>query len=104
MAIAVAAAGLRTRLDVGIESIAVAAADGDRTARESAEALAAGLGAKLIDLAPPAPPPSVDLIVVGSQPNAVSRRITLSGVDSHRAELRARLGAGAALGHRDPLF
>lgn len=79
VAIAVAAAGLRTRLDVGIESIAVAAANGDRTAHESAEALAAGLGAKLIDLAPPTPPPSVDLIVVGSQPNAGSRRITLSG-------------------------
>ncbi len=79
VAIAVAAAGLRTRADAGIESIAVAAAGGDRAAQDSAEALAAKLGAKLVDLAPPTPPPPVDLIVVGSQPNASSRRITLSG-------------------------
>ena len=75
VAIAVAAAGLRTRADAGIESIGVVSADGDAAALESAEALAAKLGAKLVDLGPP----SIDLIVVGSQPNASSRRITLSG-------------------------
>jgi nucleotide-binding universal stress UspA family protein len=79
VAIAVAAAGLRTRADAGIASIAVAAANGDRAAHESAQALATTLGADLLDLAPPTPPPAVDLIVVGSQPNASSRRITLSG-------------------------
>ena len=79
VAIAVAAAGLRTRTEGGIQSIAVAAANGDRAAHESAEALAAKLGAELVDVAPPTPPPTVDLIVVGSQPNAGSRRITLSG-------------------------
>jgi nucleotide-binding universal stress UspA family protein len=75
VAIAVAAAGLRTRADSGIETIAVAASEGDVTARESAEALAAKLGAGIVDLGSGA----IDLIVVGSQPGAASRRITLSG-------------------------
>ena len=74
VAIAVAAAGLRTGADAGIKTIAAAPAGGDTTARESAEALAAKLGAEIVDLGPP-----VDLIVVGSQPGASSRRITLSG-------------------------
>jgi nucleotide-binding universal stress UspA family protein len=74
VAIAVAAAGLRSQADARIESIAVAAADGDSVPRESAEALATKLGAKITDLGPS----STDLIVVGSQP-AASRRITLSG-------------------------
>jgi nucleotide-binding universal stress UspA family protein len=75
VAIAVAAAGLRSLGDAGIDSIAVSAADGDHAAQESAEALADKLGAKIVELGPP----TVDLIVVGSQPNASARRITLSG-------------------------
>jgi nucleotide-binding universal stress UspA family protein len=75
MAIAVAAAGLRSQTDPGIGSIAVVASDGDSTPREIADALAAKLDAKVVDFDPPA----TDLIVVGSQPNASSRRITLSG-------------------------
>ena len=75
VAIAVAAAGLRSQADVGIGSIAAVAADGDSAPREIAEALAAKLGAKVADFGPP----TIDLIVVGSQPNASSRRITLSG-------------------------
>jgi nucleotide-binding universal stress UspA family protein len=72
-AIAVAAAGLRTRTDAGIETIAVAGG-ADPAERDTAEALAAKLGAEIVELGPP-----VDLIVVGSQPGASSRRITLSG-------------------------
>lgn len=75
VAIAVAAAGLRSLGDGGIDSIAVSAADGDHAAQETAEALADKLGAKIVELGPP----TVDLIVVGSQPNASARRITLSG-------------------------
>ena len=75
VAIAVAAAGLRSLGDGGIDSIAVSAADGDHAAQETAEALADKLGAKIVELGLPA----VDLIVVGSQPNASGRRITLSG-------------------------
>jgi nucleotide-binding universal stress UspA family protein len=75
VAIAVAAAGLRSVADADIASIALASGDGDAAAQQSAEALAAKFGAKLVDLGGP----SIDLIVVGSQPNASSRRITLSG-------------------------
>jgi nucleotide-binding universal stress UspA family protein len=73
VAIAVAAAGLRTRTDAGIETIAVAGG-ADTAAGETADALAAKLGAEIVELGPP-----VDLIVVGSQPGASARRITLSG-------------------------
>ena len=75
VAIAVATAGLRTIDGAGIQTIALVAADGDPGPRDTAEALAAKLGAKIVDLGPA----TTDLIVVGSQPNASSRRITLSG-------------------------
>jgi nucleotide-binding universal stress UspA family protein len=74
VAIAVAAAGLRTGGEVGIETIAVAAADGDTAAQETAEALAAKLGAKIVEVATP----EADLIVVGS-PASSTRRTGLSG-------------------------
>jgi nucleotide-binding universal stress UspA family protein len=73
VAIAVAAAGLRTQADSGIETVAVAGTGPDTTAGQTAEALAGKLGAEIVELGPP-----VDLIVVGSQPSS-SRRITLSG-------------------------
>jgi nucleotide-binding universal stress UspA family protein len=75
IAIAVAAAGLRSQDDAGITSISVVANDGDSTPREIADALATKLGADVVDF----DPPTTDLIVVGSQPSASSRRITLSG-------------------------
>ena len=87
VAIAVAAAGLRTQTDGGIGSIGVVSANGDTSARESAEVLSAKLGATIVELGPP----SIDLIVVGSQPNDSSRRITLSGVS--RTMLNAARGS-----------
>ncbi len=75
VAIAVAAAGLRSLSDAGIESIAVAPGEGDTAAQESAEALAEKFGAEIVELGPS----SADLIVVGSQPSGNSRRIMLSG-------------------------
>jgi nucleotide-binding universal stress UspA family protein len=75
VAIAVAAAGLRSMPDAGIASIALAPGDHDPAARESAEALAAKLGAKIVD----SDPPMIDLLIVGSPPNAVPQRIALSG-------------------------
>jgi nucleotide-binding universal stress UspA family protein len=75
VAIAVAAAGLRGVGDARIGSIALASADGDTAARESAEALAGKLGAKIVELGET----EVDLIVVGSQPGGSSGRIMLSG-------------------------
>ncbi len=89
VAIAVAAAGLRTS-GGAIGSIAVAAPEGDRAAQESAEALAGKLGAKIVELTPGAPS-AIDLIVVGSPPNSGSRRITLSG--STRTMLNSARGS-----------
>jgi nucleotide-binding universal stress UspA family protein len=96
VAIAVAAAGLRSLGEAGIESIAVAAGD-DPAAQESAQALADKLGAKIVDLGPP----TIDLIVVGSQPNASARRITLSGAT--RTMLNAARGSVLVIPSGAPL-
>lgn len=74
VAIAVAAAGLRSVGDAAITSIAVAPG-GDSAAAETAEALAASLAARTVEL----DSTPVDLIVVGSQPGATPAHITLSG-------------------------
>jgi nucleotide-binding universal stress UspA family protein len=96
VAIAVAAAGLRTETDTAIESIAVSGADGDTAAQQTADALAAELGASIIDLGSP----EVDLIVVGSSPSP-SRRITLSG--SSRSMLNASRGSVLIVPSGDPV-
>ena len=76
VAIAVAPAGLRTRGPSAIKSIAVPLAGlHDDVARETADALAARLGATVTE----STPEPVDLIVVGSQPNAPEGRIVLGG-------------------------
>ncbi len=75
VAIAVAAAGLRTAGEAPIQSIAVASADGDTAAQQTADPLAAKLGAKIVEFGTP----EIDLIVVGSPPSATPGRITLSG-------------------------
>jgi nucleotide-binding universal stress UspA family protein len=85
VAIAVAAAGLRSRNGAGIKSIAVSAVDGDTAAQRTADELATKLGASIVALGNQ----SIDLIVVGSQPNA-SRRISLSG--SSRTALNSAAG------------
>jgi nucleotide-binding universal stress UspA family protein len=76
VAIAVAAAGLRSVGDAEIGSIAVAPG-GDGAAEDTAKALAASVGASTAGLGEGAAP--VDLIVVGSQPGGPAGRITLSG-------------------------
>jgi nucleotide-binding universal stress UspA family protein len=86
VAIAIAAAGLRMRLDDAIKSIAVplAGAQND-VARDTAGALATKLGARSVESSEE----PVDLIVVGSQPNAPTGRIVIGG--DVRSELdRAR--------------
>ena len=96
VAIAVAAAGLRTVGHAEIASIAVAPG-GDSAAEQTAEALAASLGASKVELGS-AP---VDLIVVGSQPGAPRARITLSGATRTLLEQRvAWFGARGAGGRR----
>ncbi|MHB8658148.1 MAG: hypothetical protein ACYC91_09370 [Solirubrobacteraceae bacterium] len=86
VAVAIAAAGLRTRIDGAIASIAVPlAGPTNEAARETARVLAEKLGARVVE--PRAE--SVDLIVVGSQPGAPAGRIVVGG--EVRSELdRAR--------------
>lgn len=76
VAVAIAPAGLRTQLDGAIRSIAVPlAGPTNDVAREAAGALAAKLGATLVESR--AEP--VDLIVVGSQPGAPPGHIVVGG-------------------------
>jgi hypothetical protein len=84
--VAIATAGLRTLLDGRIESIAVPlAGPTNNVARHVAAALAERLDASLVDSASR----SLDLIVVGSQPDAPAGRIVIGG--DVRSELdRAR--------------
>jgi nucleotide-binding universal stress UspA family protein len=78
VAIAVAVAGLRTRPDAAIKSIAVS--DADVAAQQTADALADKLGASIVaDDGEPA-----DLIAVGSQAGGAEGRIALSGAARSR--------------------
>jgi len=86
VAVAVAAAGLRARHDAAVSTIAVAPDGQDDAGVETAEALAAALGADIVPVGVGA-----ELIVVGSQPGAPDGRITLSG--SARATLNAVRGS-----------
>ena len=97
VAIAVAAAGLRSLSDAAINTIAVAGVDGDTAAQETADALAAKLGASIVELGGS----ETDLIVVGSQPSASARRITLSG--SSRTMLNATRGSVLVVPSGDPV-
>lgn len=81
VAVAIAAAGLRTRPDSAIKAIAVPiAGPHNDVARETATALAQKLGGEVV-------PPSddVDLIVVGSKPGSPAGRVFVGG--DVRAEL-----------------
>jgi len=69
----------------------------DTAAQDTAQALADKLGAKIVELGPP----TIDLIVVGSQPNASARRITLSGAT--RTMLNAARGSVLVIPSGAPL-
>jgi nucleotide-binding universal stress UspA family protein len=75
VAIAVSPAGLRTKPDEGIGSIAVSAEGSDTAAEQTAQALVQALGATITT--PTAD--GVGLVVVGSQPGASAGRVQLSG-------------------------
>jgi nucleotide-binding universal stress UspA family protein len=88
VAVAMAPAGLRTRLDDAITSIAVpVAGPRNEDARETAAALAAKLGATVAESGSG----PVDLIVVGSQPEAPAGRVVIGG--DVRSELNRAHGA-----------
>jgi len=76
VSVGVAAAGLRTRLNEPIELIAIpVAGPRNEDARQTAGALAEGLGAKVEE----SPAEPADLIVVGSQPDAPAGRVVVGG-------------------------
>ncbi len=87
IAVAVAPAGLRTNADASIESIALASSDGETAAQETAAALSAKLGAKIVD----AEAPQIDLIIAASQNGAPQGTIALGGTT--RAQLDAARSA-----------
>lgn len=87
VAIAVAAAGLRTEGEEPIRSVAAFAPDGDGSATDTAAVLAERLHAALV--APDTP--GVDLLVIGSQSSAPEGRLALSG--SSRALLNSARGS-----------
>jgi len=98
VAIAIAAAGLRTRRDDAITSIAVPlAGPTNDAARQTAAALATKLGARVVE----SPAEPVDLLVVGSQPDAPDGHIVIGGevrteLDNARSSVLV-LPAGAPL-------
>jgi len=77
VAVAIAIAGLRTNVDGAIKSFAVPVAEPpNEEARQTAAALAAKLGATVVEQPGSQP---VDLIVVGSKPGASPGHISVSG-------------------------
>ncbi len=94
VAIAVAAAGLRTEKEGGIGSVSVAAGNADTAAIDTAKALAEGLGASLNGGEGPA-----DLYVVGSP--GPTGRIGLSGLT--RTQLNSARGSVLVVPHGTPV-
>lgn len=80
--IAVAPAGLRLTGEKGIKTIAVAGPEGDTEAMQTADALAARLGADLVASGNG----SADLTVVGSQIGAPEGRIALGGATRNQLD------------------
>jgi nucleotide-binding universal stress UspA family protein len=87
VAVAVAAAGLRALEEAAIASIVVFGSEEDPAVTQTAEALAAKLGASVVG--PGAG--RADLIVVGSSPSRGEGRTGLSGL--HRSQLNTALGS-----------
>jgi nucleotide-binding universal stress UspA family protein len=84
VAVAVAAAGLRAQRDGSIGTVKAPPADADSAAVETANALAAKLGATIVDS-------EADLVVVGSSPTGPEGRISLSG--QSRSQLNSGTGS-----------
>ena len=82
-AIALAPAGLADRTDYDVRTIAAISESGDPCARETAETLAARLGATISERARS----DVDLLVVGSRPGTVTGRVTVSAAAEYLIEL-----------------
>lgn len=97
IAIAVASAGLRTAGNAAIKLIAAFPGDSDSAPQQTADALAAKLGATIVEIETPA----VDLTVTGSQPSSLEGRVALSG--STRSMLNSMRGSVLVVPHNKPL-
>jgi nucleotide-binding universal stress UspA family protein len=95
IAIAVAAAGLRTEADGAIKSISVSSIDADDAAQQTASTLAGSTGAELVA----AGNGTADLIVVGS--HGTDGRIALTGAT--RTHLNSALGSVLVVPQGKPL-
>lgn len=97
VAIAIAAAGLRTRLGEPIRSLAASTRDANPDVAATADALASTFGASVttIDREP------ADLIVVGSHADAPAGRIAVAGAT--RGMLNSASGSVLVLAHGRPV-
>jgi nucleotide-binding universal stress UspA family protein len=80
-AIAVAPAGLRSHPSVSVNTVGVID-EGDTSARQTADSLAAALGASVGEHGTG----PVDLLVVGSRPEAAAGKVTLSAASDYAVE------------------
>jgi nucleotide-binding universal stress UspA family protein len=80
-AIAVAPAGLWERPSAGVETVGVIT-EGDEAARQTAESAAGALGGSVVEFSGQ----RVDLLVVGSRPEALEGRVTLSAASDYAVE------------------
>jgi nucleotide-binding universal stress UspA family protein len=81
-AIAVAPAGFHTNPAISVDAVGVID-EGDPSARETAHSLAGALGAEVADYSPGA---QIDLLVVGSRPEAPPGRVVLSAKSDYAVE------------------
>lgn len=96
-AVGVAAAGLRANGATTINTIALSPFEADSAVKETADTLAAKLGARVVAT----DEQNADLIVVGSQPAGADGRVALGGAT--RAMLNAARGSVLVLVHGKPL-
>ncbi len=83
LAVGIAPAGLHTRPDLRIETIAAVPGELDASALETAEALATTLGARIVER----PREPVSLLVVGSKRGTPSGRVTVSAAVEYLIEI-----------------
>jgi nucleotide-binding universal stress UspA family protein len=95
-AIGVAAAGLRTNADAKIATVSVPGGGEDSAVQQTAQSLAATLGAEIVDGGS-----SADVILVGSQSGAPAGQIALGGAT--RARLDSARGSVIVLPRDTPL-
>jgi nucleotide-binding universal stress UspA family protein len=82
VAVGIAPAGLRVSVELKIETVAFVDGEGDPSARQTAESLAAKLGARILERATQSP----DLLIVGSRLGAPTGYVDLSGAARYLLE------------------